>query len=44
MMSRGIFHPSVLDKLKQSITGQLNFIAFIRGKKDKAYLEMAGVG
>ncbi len=44
MMSRGIFHPSVLDKLKQSITGQLNFIAFIRGKKDKVYLEMAGVG
>lgn len=44
IMERGIFHASVLEKLKQSIQGQLNFLAFIRGKKDGVYLELVGVG
>lgn len=43
MMHRGIFHPSVLEKLKKSIDGQLQFLAFIRGKQDKAYLRWASL-
>ncbi len=43
MMHRGIFHPSVLEKLKKSIEGQLQFLAFIRGRQDKAYLRWASL-
>jgi hypothetical protein len=43
VMERGIFHASVLDKLKQSIEGKLNFLGFIRGKKDVVYLEYAAM-
>ncbi len=43
MMERGIFHANMLDKLRQSITGQLNFLAFIRGKNDVTYRELAAL-
>lgn len=44
MMERGIFHPNVIDKLRQSIGGQLNFLAFIRGKNDAVYRQLAAWG
>ncbi len=43
MMERGIFHANMLDKLRQSITGQLNFLSFIRGKNDVSYRELAAM-
>ncbi|TAK34494.1 MAG: RNA-directed DNA polymerase [Saprospiraceae bacterium] len=35
MMQRGIFHASVLDKLRRSIAGQVQFVKFIRGRVEK---------
>ena len=40
LMERGIFHPQVFEKLRQSIDGQLAFLKFIRGKKDDEYLKL----
>lgn len=40
LMERGIFHPNLLEKLKQSIQGQLHFLGFIRGKNDRVYREL----
>lgn len=42
MLQRGIVNASVLEKLQKSIKGQLVFLAFIRGKQDKAYRQWAG--
>lgn len=44
MLQRGITNAHVLDKLKKSIQGQLAFLSFIRGKKDKAYRKWAVMG
>jgi|APTNR8051073442_1049403.scaffolds.fasta_scaffold13315_4 RNA-directed DNA polymerase len=41
MLQRGLFQASFLEKLKKSITGQLQFLGFIRGKQDKEYLQFA---
>lgn len=43
LMERGIFHGSMLEKLKQSIQGQLNFLSFIRGKNDREYRELTAL-
>ncbi len=41
MFQRGIFHTQVLEKLRFSIRGQINFLAFIRGKEDEMYRKLA---
>jgi hypothetical protein len=40
LLERGIFHHSIIEKLKQSVLGQLQFLGFIRGKQDKEYREL----
>ncbi|MCB0522491.1 MAG: RNA-directed DNA polymerase [Lewinellaceae bacterium] len=35
MMERGIFHANVLDKLRRSIAGQVQFVKFIRGRVER---------
>ena len=39
---RGFYTEKVLDKLHGSIMGQLQFVAFVRGKDDKKYLRLLG--
>ncbi len=39
---RGFYTEKVLDKLHRSIMGQLQFIAFVRGKEDRKYLRLVG--
>ena len=44
MMERGIFHASVLDKLRKSIKGKVRFLGFIRGKRDRAFRKFLEMG
>jgi RNA-directed DNA polymerase len=41
-LQRGFYADKVLDKLFRSIQGQLQFIAFVRGKEDRKYLQLVG--
>jgi len=43
MMQRGIFHAFVLDKLRRSIQGQVQFLGFIRGTTGRQYRKLSAV-
>jgi hypothetical protein len=40
-MQRHIFQTSVLDKLRRSLQGQIQFLGFVRGTSDRTYLKLS---